>query len=101
MAKKKRDNIKELLALQQSLDIEIAKDPNDENIEQAEKVREEIESYNKEKTMGAMLRSKAEWMEYGEKNSRFFLRLENRILAHFWTKMIKKLQNRKKYLKKK
>ena len=25
-----------------------------------------------------MLRSKADWMEYGEKNSRFFLRLENR-----------------------
>jgi hypothetical protein len=78
LAKKKRDNIKLLLSQQHELDIKIAQSPTDELIEKAEKTKEEIEDYNKEKTRGAMLRSKADWMEYGEKNSRFFLRLENR-----------------------
>jgi exonuclease III len=78
IAKKKRDNIKELLIKQGDLEVQISDNPTDEILEQSEKIKEEIECYNREKTMGALIRSKAEWAEYGEKNCNYFLRLENR-----------------------
>lgn len=48
----------------------------------------ELENLLKVKSNGAMLRSKAKWMEYGEKNSKYFLNLEKR---NYNTKYIKKL----------
>jgi hypothetical protein len=78
IAKQKRDNVKELLSKQVRLENCISANPTDELIKESEKVKNEIEEYNEEKARGAWLRSKAEWMEYGEKNSRFFLNLEKR-----------------------
>jgi hypothetical protein len=55
--------IKELLAKQNDLEINIAKESTDEIIKTAEHIIDEIWNYNKEKSRGAMLRSTAEWME--------------------------------------
>jgi exonuclease III len=77
-AKNKRDDMKRLLEKQIKLESEIANDPSDQVLEEAEKVKDEIERHNEEKSRGAWLRSKATWAEYGEKNSNFFLNLENR-----------------------
>jgi hypothetical protein len=77
-AKSKRDKMKELMTKQVELEGELSKNPSDEIIGQAGQVKEEIESINAEKARGAMLRSKADWVEFGEKSSSYFLKLENR-----------------------
>ena len=77
-AKNKRDNIKNLLKKQVELENQISQDPSDQIIQEAESIKEEIEKYNSEKASGAWLRSKADWLEYGERNSSFFTKLENR-----------------------
>jgi hypothetical protein len=77
-AKNKRDNIKNLLKKQVELENQISQDTTDQIIQEAENIKEEIEQYNSEKARGAWLRSKADWLEYGERNSSFFLKLENR-----------------------
>jgi hypothetical protein len=78
LAKNRRDTLKEMLDQQVKLDIEIAKDPTDEILNTANSLKESIEKANAEKARGAMLRSKANWVEYGEKNNSFFLKLESR-----------------------
>ena len=52
----------------------------------------EIEYYNNEKANGILLRSKADWAEHGEKNTKFFLNLEKR---NYKNKCITKLLNEK------
>jgi hypothetical protein len=78
LAKKKRDDMKELLSKLNETEINIATDPTDELLETATQIKDRIESYNQEKARGAMMRARAEWVEYGEKSSSYFLRLENR-----------------------
>jgi hypothetical protein len=78
LAKSKRDRIKELMGKQVKLEGVISENPSDEAINEAILIKEEIEKMNAEKARGAMLRSKADWVEFGEKNSEFFLKLENR-----------------------
>jgi exonuclease III len=78
LAKKKRDDMKELLIKLNETEMGIATNPSDELLEIATEIKDKIESYNAEKARGAMMRSKAEWVEYGEKSSSYFLRLENR-----------------------
>jgi exonuclease III len=51
---------------------------NQENHIKYEALKLDIENYNNEKSRGAQLRSKAEWAEFGERNSKFFLNLEKR-----------------------
>ena len=53
-------------------------------------VQNELELINNEETKGAIVRSRALWNEYGEKNSKYFLNLEKR---NFKDKCIIKLQN--------
>ena len=78
LAKNKRDNFHNLITRQKELEDNIANNPTDQTLEQADLVKEEIEAYNKEKAMGAKMRSRADWIEYGEKSSRYFLTLENK-----------------------
>ena len=77
-AKQKRDNFKLLLTKQKNLEDMINKGPTDDILQEAETIKEEIEEYNSEKSRGAQLRSKAAWVEFGEKNNKYFLTLENK-----------------------
>jgi hypothetical protein len=52
--------------------------PDDNKLEIYNICKIEIEEYNNEKARGAFIRSKADWAEFGEKNSKFFLNLEKR-----------------------
>jgi hypothetical protein len=78
IAKEKRVNFQSLLLKQKKLEDSIASNPTDNILQVAEQVRNEIENYNAEKSRGAQLRSKAEWVEFGEKSSKYFLTLENK-----------------------
>jgi hypothetical protein len=78
IAKQKCDNFKNMLSEQKRLEDIIAVNPTDEVLEQAEAIKDDIEEYNSEKARGAQLRSKADWVEYGEKNNKYFLTLENK-----------------------
>jgi exonuclease III len=78
LAKNKRDNFQTLITKQKDLEDSIANNPTDQILEQADTIKEEIEAYNKEKAMGAKMRSKADWIEHGEKSSKYFLTLENK-----------------------
>ena len=78
LAKEKRDNIsntiQENIRLNKLLETEI----NDKILQEIEITKSEIEQYNNEKADGILLRSKADWAESGEKNTKFFLNLEKR-----------------------
>jgi hypothetical protein len=78
LAKNKRNIVKELMEKQIKLENEIASNPSDEILTQAGLVKEELEQINAEKARGAMMRSKADWVEFGEKNTSYFLKLESR-----------------------
>jgi hypothetical protein len=56
----------------------------DEVINSYNRAKEEYESYESYKTRGAMIRSKAKWVENGEKNTKYFLSLEkhNQEIKH-------------------
>jgi hypothetical protein len=70
--------MKELIVKLNETEIGLANNPTDELLEIACEIKDKIETYNAEKARGAMMRSKADWVEYGEKSSGYFLRLENR-----------------------
>ena len=52
--------------------------PSDEILIQYHENKTYIEDYNNDKANGAIMRSKASWAEFGERNSKFFLNLEKR-----------------------
>lgn len=58
-------------------------------LEEYEIVRQELENLNELKTKGTLIRSKAKWIEEGEKSTKYFLQLENR---NYKSKYIKCLQ---------
>jgi exonuclease III len=89
-SKETRDNIKEAVLESEKLEKEISKDPTEETLRKYYENKSYIENYNNEKANGAILRSKASWAEFGEKNSKFFLNLEKR---NYNTKCITKLTN--------
>lgn len=52
--------------------------PSHETLRKADILRSKIEINNQIKTNGNIIRSRAEWVELGEKNTNFFLNLEKR-----------------------
>ena len=62
---------------------------SDQHFEEFYSTKNEIEQIEEYKTVGAMLHSKAKWVEDGEKNTAFFLNLEKR---NFSNKLISQLQ---------
>jgi exonuclease III len=60
----------------EKFDIEYTNDPNDNTLQQLETAKGELESFNKEKLASSVFRSKCEWVEEGERNSKYFLNLE-------------------------
>jgi len=51
---------------------------DEKGLDELEACKEEYDQCQKDKAQGAIIRSKAKWAEYGEKNSKFFLQLEKR-----------------------
>ena len=63
---------------------------SNENYPRYQSLKQDIEDIKRIKTEGIMLRSKAKWIEYGEKNSKYFFNLEKR---NYNMKYIKKTLN--------
>jgi hypothetical protein len=77
-AKETRQKLKESMTQVNLLEKQINTNPTDEKLDQYNEHKRYIENYNNEKANGAITRSRADWAEYGEKNSKFFLNLEKR-----------------------
>ena len=77
---------KQLSGTSQTLENLLATDHN--RLDDYHKAKQEWEDYQNKKLFGAMLRSKAKWVEHGEKNTKFFLNLEKK---NYNSKHIKKL----------
>ena len=77
-AKQTKDKIKETLSTVSKLENVMNTNPTEEIIKQYNEGKKYIEDYNNEKTNGALIRSKINWAECGEKNTKFFLNLEKR-----------------------
>ena len=60
------------------LEKELNNQASDETLNKYNEAKKIIEEHNNTKANGALTRSKADWAEYGEKNSKFFLNLEKR-----------------------
>ena len=73
-----------LLQLEQKIDK--SPNPNDETIKEYVAIKQEIEDLNDYKANGHLIRSKAKWIEDGEKCTKYFIQLENR---NYKTKYIK------------
>ena len=75
--KRRQEELKiatELQRLEEFNDI----NPSHETLEKIDILRSKIEMNNQIKTNGNIIRSRAEWVELGEKNTHFFLNLEKR-----------------------
>jgi exonuclease III len=90
LAKKNRDNINEVIIENNRLSKILDTNVDDETLKKFESTKLEIEYYNNEKANGVLLRSKANWAELGERNTKFFLNLEKR---NYKNKCITKLIN--------
>ena len=60
------------------LEVQLAEEPNDSIQSEYYAVSSELDSILMHKARGAMLRSRAKWVEDGEKNTSYFLKLEHR-----------------------
>jgi hypothetical protein len=74
--KEKRNDLKRLTAELEILDSAYMDTPTDDLYQQLFSIKREIEENNKEKLSGSIFRSKCDWAEHGEKNSKYFLNLE-------------------------
>ena len=75
----------DLKVLEQCIDVD-----NDEDINKLTELSNELESIRNKKLDGIFIRSRAKWVEYGEKPSKYFLSLEKR---NHINKLIPKLVN--------
>jgi exonuclease III len=90
-AKKKREQIKqedELEKLIFTLESQINIDLNLDTFDQLDEAKKDLETLRKIKMEGAMIRSRANWIEYGEKPTKYFCALEKR---NYISKCIPKL----------
>lgn len=88
-AQKKKNNINTEIKL--TKEIEELEENMRDNCEEIATKREELEHIRKEKLMGAFIRSRANWIENGEKPTQYFCGLENR---HFTNKRMDVLINK-------
>ena len=77
-AKRLRDEIKEINDEIQLCNNIFEQDPSEHNHDKLLMAKQKLESMNKVKTEGVLLRSKAKWVEHGERNTKYFLNLEKR-----------------------
>jgi hypothetical protein len=87
---KNREQIKDTILKCDTLEKKLSDNPTEEIIQQYNETKLEIEQYNNEKAHGVFIRSKCDWAEFGEKNTKYFLNLEKR---NYNNKCISKLIN--------
>ena len=85
-AKEQRQKEKELTQKIEELEHNVTSNKN-EHLEY-QQLKSEWESIQRNKSNGIIIRSRAKWVEYGEKNSKYFLNLEKR---NYNNKFIRKL----------
>lgn len=85
--KKKKINEKEKNLIAEITKLEINYEQNLQSIQNKKK---ELENIRNHKLMGNIIRSRAKWLDEGEKPTNYFLNLENR---HYTNKIIPKLIN--------
>lgn len=73
--KKKQQNIQvgNLLKELHDLEIELGETPSDHKKHQFETIQNQLKNIETESAKGAIIRSKAKWMEEGEKPTKYFL----------------------------
>ena len=87
---KQRRNEEELLQSELcNLQRKVGEDPSEENVSEFHNVKFKLNQLSLLRTRGAIARSKARWCEYGERNSKYFYRLEKR---NYNTKYITELK---------
>ena len=72
--RKERDEMEKLESEIKVLEYE----NNDQNFDKIKQKQEELKSMREKKLMGVLIRSKARWVENGEKASKYFCNLERR-----------------------
>jgi hypothetical protein len=77
-AKETRETIKQTVLQVEKREKELNKNPTEEILEKYNEGKKQIENYNNVKASSAQLRSKSDWVEQGERNTKFFLNLEKR-----------------------
>ena len=90
--KKKRDNKQEEelnIKLDQLEQICNQKHPNPQKLRELEEVNKKLISLREDKIRGVMTRSRAQWLEYGEKPTPYFFSLEN---SNYIDKTIKEIE---------
>ena len=89
--KKEEDLVKSIAVLEKQLDNGNSSEPPSQNvIEKLNTLKRDLEKIIEHRTKGAILRSKSQWYNEGEKNTKYFLNLENR---HFKQGTISQLKN--------
>jgi hypothetical protein len=77
-AREKREQIVKMMHEVSRLEGRMNNGPSQEEIERYYGAQKEIESFNIEKANGVLIRSKADQVEFGEKNTGYFLNMEKR-----------------------
>ncbi len=78
LAKQRKKAEEELYRNLNRMEITLASDPSIDNKNHYNKLKAELEDFNSLKIKGALLRAKAEHIELNEKNTSFFLKLEQK-----------------------
>lgn len=94
-AKKKKERESEEKALNDRLSHLINKEPSDENTNEIDNVKNQLELLYKHKAHGALIRSRMKIVEEGEKNTKFFLKMENNNSQNKTIMQIQKSENEK------
>ena len=75
-AKRNRDEEKLLTFKFAQLSAKLQTAYSEDDKAELERIKNKLSDFQTEKTRGAIIRSRARWYEYGEKNSKYFLNLE-------------------------
>ena len=78
-SRKKKNRINKEKEIEEKINkLEETRNGSDNTIEAIEKLKDELEECRKEKMRGVLIRTKARWIEDGEKPSKYFCNLEKR-----------------------
>ena len=78
-SRKKKNRINKEKEIEEKINkLEETRNGSDNTIEAIEKLKDELEECRKEQMRGVLIRTKARWIEDGEKPSKYFCNLEKR-----------------------